>query len=72
MNIEANKTKGIQCNRSLICKQENEYQEVLQLAIGFASVSIIRIVPCYHVLNLPDRESRYGSVFSNKATFAFG
>ena len=48
MNIEANKTKGIQCNRSLICKQENEYQEVLQLAIGFASVSIIRIVPCYN------------------------
>ena len=50
MNIEANKTKGIHFNRSLICKQENEYQEVLQLAIGFASVSIIRTVPCYNGL----------------------
>ena len=48
MNIEANKTKGKQFNRSLIWKQENEYQEVLQLAIGLASVSIIRIVPCYN------------------------
>jgi hypothetical protein len=40
-----NKTKGIQFNRPLIWKQENEYQELLQLAIGFASVSIIRTVP---------------------------
>jgi hypothetical protein len=53
MNNEANKTKGIHFNRSLVWKQENEYQESpwlieSQLAIGFASVSIIRTVPCYN------------------------